>query len=87
MIIYYIPSMNSLQKMCFASTERLNDFDLIITFNDGRCGLYSSALLYECLAQSEELFDTTEGKDSELRGFPLPPSDSLNNEITDGSAF
>ena len=38
------------------SADRL-DGSIIITFNDGRCAIYSSALLYATLPQAEELYD------------------------------
>jgi hypothetical protein len=34
--------------------DRLNG-GVVITFEDGRCGFFSTALLYKTLAQAEEL--------------------------------
>ena len=41
------------------SADRL-DGSVIISFNDGRCAIYSSALLYATISQAEELNDPAE---------------------------
>lgn len=38
------------------AADRLNN-SIIITFSDGRCGVYSSALLYSMLASARELHE------------------------------
>ncbi len=43
------------------SADRL-DGSVLITFNDGRCAIYSSDLLYSALPQAKELNDFAEAK-------------------------
>ena len=49
--------MKSQEEPHVVSADRLNA-SVIITFNDGRCAVYSSALLYAALPQAEELYDS-----------------------------
>lgn len=61
--------MEDQAKPHIVSADRL-DGSLIITFSDGQCGMYSSALLYKILPQAEELIeagDHATGDDSRLR--------------------
>lgn len=48
--------MNAFKEPYVVGADRL-DGSVIITFADGRCGLYSSALLYTTLSQARELCD------------------------------
>ena len=48
--------MENQRKPHVLSADRLDD-SIIITFDDGRCAMYSSALLYATLQQAEELYD------------------------------
>lgn len=52
------------------SADRL-DGSIIITFEDGRCGVYSSDLLYQTLPLARELHDLSEAEEqgaAEVRG-------------------
>ncbi|MGI4981448.1 MAG: hypothetical protein ACRYHB_13780 [Janthinobacterium lividum] len=49
------------------SADRL-DGNLIITFDDGKCGLYSSDLLYATLAQAKQLHE----QDDQEQGMETP---------------
>ncbi len=46
--------MEDVKKSRVIAADRLDD-SVIITFDDGRCGIYSSHLLYSMLPSSHEL--------------------------------
>jgi hypothetical protein len=48
------PAMETTADPRLISAERL-DNALVITFDDGRCGLYSASLLYSILPQATEI--------------------------------
>ncbi|MGI4981442.1 MAG: hypothetical protein ACRYHB_13750 [Janthinobacterium lividum] len=48
--------MEEHKKPHLISADRL-DGSVIITFDDGRSGLYSSAVLYAALSQARELYE------------------------------
>jgi len=56
--------MNDQKQPHLVSADRL-DGSLIITFSDGQCGIYSSALLYKILPQAEELLDAADHVDGD----------------------
>lgn len=48
--------MEDLTTVRVTAADR-TDGSVIITFSDGRCGLYSAALLYTTLSQARELHE------------------------------
>lgn len=60
------------------SADRL-DGSVVITFDDGRCALYSPELLYATLSQAKELSPTVEGANFEPQTpqQPLSSSDDI----------
>ena len=46
--------MEDVSKLKVTAADRL-DGSVIITFNDGRCGIYSSELLHSMLTSAREL--------------------------------
>lgn len=48
--------MSDLKPTQMISADRL-DGSLIVTFQDGRCGIYSSELLYATLPAAQEIYE------------------------------
>ena len=49
--------MEDYRELQVISADRLNG-SVIITLNNGRCAIYSAALLYATLSQAEEFYDS-----------------------------
>ena len=59
--------MQDTKKSRVIAADRLED-SVILTFEDGRCGIYSSHLLYSMLPSARELYESDNLDRSELAG-------------------
>ncbi len=59
--------MEDVKQVEVIAADRLND-SVILTFDDGRCGIYTSDLLYSMLPSAREIHESEDHEASEPAG-------------------